>query len=109
MKLLVAIVGERDRKKVSEALVLAGNKFTILHSTGGFLREPNLTFLIGCGEDEVEGVYDVLRENCRSREQYMNIMPPDVAGVGTILPSPVKITVGGAVVFVLDVEQWQSF
>ena len=47
MKLIVAVLHDRDQKRASEALLRAGHKFTKIASTGGFLREGNVTLLIG--------------------------------------------------------------
>lgn len=107
MKLILAIIHERDRAKVSEVLVQAGHKFTKIASTGGFLRDGNCTLLIGAEDDQVEEVTAIIRDNCKSREQYMSLPPPDVMPAGTFIPSPLKVTVGGAVTFVLPVERFE--
>ena len=54
MKLVIAIVHERDKHKVSDALLEAGHKFTIIASTGGFLRDGNVTFLVGTEGENVD-------------------------------------------------------
>jgi uncharacterized protein YaaQ len=36
-------------------------------------------------------------------------MPPEAAPVGTFLANPVKVQVGGAVAFVMDVERFERF
>ncbi len=54
MKLVIAIVHERDKHKVSDALLQAGHKFTIVASTGGFLRDGNVTFLVGTEDENVD-------------------------------------------------------
>jgi len=105
LKLIITIIHERDRAKVSECLVQAGHKFTKVASTGGFLRDGNCTLLIGVEDDQVEEVMDIIRENCKTREQYMSLPPPDVMPAGTLIPSPLKVAVGGAVTFVLPVER----
>lgn len=105
MKLIITIIHERDRSKVSEALLHGGHKFTKVASTGGFLRDGNCTLLIGAEDDQVEEIMAIVRENCHAREQYMSLPPPDVMPTGAFIPSPIKVTVGGAVTFVLPVER----
>ena len=107
MKLVVTIIHERDRNKVSEALLQAGHKFTRVASTGGFLRDGNVTLLIGVEDAELEQTLAIVRENCKSREQYVSLPPPDVMPAGAFIPNPVKVAVGGAVTFVLDVERFE--
>jgi uncharacterized protein YaaQ len=109
MKLIVAVIHERDQKRTSDNLLKTGFKFTKIASTGGFLREGNVTMLIGATPDEVETVLQIIDESSRTREQYVNVLPPEASPVGTFLTSPVKVQVGGAIAFVLDVERFERF
>jgi uncharacterized protein YaaQ len=109
MKLAVCIVHNRDKGRVTEELVKAGFKFTIIGSTGGFLREGNTTFLIGVQEAEVATLQRVMSDNSQSREQLVNVMPYEAAPPGAFIPNPVKVPVGGAVMFLLDVEQFYRY
>jgi uncharacterized protein YaaQ len=109
MKLVVAVIHDRDQKRTSDALLKAGFKFTKIASTGGFLREGNVTVLMGAEEDEVDNVLAILSECSRAREQYVNVLPPEATPVGTFLTSPVKVQVGGAIAFVMDVERFERF
>lgn len=109
MKLVVCIVHNRDKGKITEELIRAGFKFTLIGSTGGFLREGNTTFLVGVEPEEKEAVLKLIAQNCKAREQLVNVMPFEAAPPGAFIPSPVKVPVGGAVVFVIDVEQFERF
>ncbi|MDX2065741.1 MAG: cyclic-di-AMP receptor [Fimbriimonadaceae bacterium] len=109
MKLAVCIVHNRDKGPVTEQLVKNGFKFTVIGSTGGFLREGNTTILIGIEEPELPNLQALFRETCQSREDLVNIMPFDATSPGGFMPSPVKVPVGGAVMFVLDVDQFHRF
>src|SRR5438132_11369084 len=109
MKLVITVVHDRDKNKITEALLSNGFKFTKIGSTGGFLREGNVTLLIGVEEDEIDRVMQVIGESCKTREQFVNVLPPDAAPVGTFMPSPVKVLVGGAIVFVVDVERFERY
>jgi uncharacterized protein YaaQ len=109
LKLVVAVVHNRDKNRVVEDMVRQGYKFTVISSTGGFLREGNTTFLIGVEDSDQEGVLEVIRQNCKAREQLVNVLPPDATAVGAFVPNPIKVPVGGAIAFVLDVEQFDRF
>jgi uncharacterized protein YaaQ len=109
MKLVVAVIHDRDQKRTSDALLKAGFKFTKIASTGGFLREGNVTMLIGAEEEEVEPLLSIINDASRAREQYVNVVPPEATPVGTFLSNPVKVQVGGAIAFVLDVERFERF
>jgi len=47
MKLVVAIIQERDGKRVSGALAQKGFFYTKIASTGGFLRDGNQWMMTG--------------------------------------------------------------
>jgi uncharacterized protein YaaQ len=106
MKLIIAVVQDKDHRKVMDALLEQGYQFTIVASTGGLLREGNVTFLVGTEQEQVEGVIDVIRAHSKTREQLVNVFPPTIEPIGTCIPSPVRVQVGGATVFVLDVERF---
>jgi len=109
VKLAVCILHNRDKGRVTDDLVKAGFKFTVIGSTGVFLREGNTTILIGVEDSELATLKGVFESNCKSREQLVNVMPYETAPPGAFIPSPVKVPVGGAVMFLLPVEQFHRF
>jgi uncharacterized protein YaaQ len=109
MKLVITVIHDRDKQKISESLLRSNFKFTKLASTGGFLREGNVTFLIGVEEKRVDELMNVIKDSCKAREQYANFIPPDAGPIGVFMPSPVKVLVGGAVSFVVDVDRFERF
>lgn len=109
MKLTVCVVHNRDKGRLTDELVKAGFKFTVIGSTGGFLREGNTTMLVGVEDDQVGLLKDLIQSNCQTREQVVNVMPFESGPPGAYLASPIKVPVGGAVIFVLPVEDFQRF
>lgn len=109
MKLVIAVVHDRDRGKITESLLRSGFKFTKIGSTGGFLREGNITLLIGVDEKDLERCLTIIGEASKTRKQFVNVLPPDAGPVGTFIPSPVEVEVGGAIAFVLPVERFEKF
>lgn len=105
MKLILAIVHQRDRQKACDELLQAGHQFTVVASTGGFLRDGNATLLLGAEDDRVDEILGILGACCSTREQFVNQPPPDAMAAGGMLLNPVKVKVGGAIMFVLDVER----
>ena len=106
LKLITAIIHGRDKERVGDALLQAGHQFTVIATTGGFMRDGNVTLLIGAEDDAVEEITSVIRECCSSREEFMTAPPYDVMGPGAGLLNPVNVCVGGAIIFVVDVEQF---
>jgi uncharacterized protein YaaQ len=109
VKLAVCIVHNRDKGKITDELVRGGFKFTVIGSTGGFLREGNTTILLGVEDEELQSLQKLIAANCKTREQLVNVMPFETAPPGAFIPSPVKVPVGGAVMFVLNVDQFHRF
>lgn len=107
MKLIIAIIHDRDKQKVGDALLQSGHKFTNIATTGGFLRDGNCTLLIGAEDDQVDDIIGTLENCCSSRELYVNQPPIDALGAGGMLMNPVKVTVGGAIIFVVNVERFE--
>ncbi len=108
MKLITAIVHKRDEQRVCDALLQAGQQFTVSASTGGFLKDGNTTLLIGTGKDKVAEGLDRINNCGSTRDQFVAQPPQDVAGMGAPMMNPVKVNVGGAVVFVIDVERFEK-
>lgn len=105
MKLLIVIVDARDARGLREALVEAGIRFTELGSTGGFLRLGSMTLLIGLAADQVDEVIELVAANCRRREEVIQVTPADTRTFADPVGDPRIVTLGGAQVFVLSVEQ----
>lgn len=106
MKLILAIVSSDDSSVVSAALTKAGFSVTKLATTGGFLMSGNTTFIIGTDDERVDEVIEVIGRHSKKRKQ----MVPSSAsyGVGMYTSFPVEVTVGGATIFVMDVEQFKK-
>ena len=109
IKLVLAIVQEKDVGRLIDALTEDGFNATMLASTGGFLREGNSTLLIGVEDPQVEQVLGVIQRTSHRREQFVSPMPPAVEPVDSYVTYPVKVEVGGAIVFVVQVEQMARF
>jgi uncharacterized protein YaaQ len=109
LRLIIAVVQDKDSVKLSDRLVKAGIRATKLASTGGFLRSGNSTFLIGVEKEKVDDVLDIIRQSCRSREQLVSPMSPMGNQMESYVPYPVSVQVGGATVFVVDVEKFAHF
>ncbi len=105
MKLIFAIVGSDDSHAVSTALTRSGYSVTKLSTTGGFLKVGNTTFLIGVEDDRVDGAIEIISKYCRKRTQ---VMPDTSIYGGEFASMPIEVTVGGATVFVTDVDRFEK-
>jgi uncharacterized protein YaaQ len=109
MKLVIAVVQDKDSNRLSGALVKDGFRATKLASTGGFLRAGNTTFMIGVEDDRVQEVIKIIQANCKIREQMVTPVSPMGGTADSYIPFPVEVQVGGAAVFVLPVDRFERY
>ncbi|MCL4458345.1 MAG: cyclic-di-AMP receptor [Chloroflexi bacterium] len=107
MKLVMAIVHEQDAHKVLDALVSKRYSATGIGSVGGFLRKKNTTVLVSVEAEEIENVIDIIREICRARTEVFYPPPPVLTTVEGYVPTPIEVKIGGAIIFVIDIEYFE--
>ena len=109
MKLVMAIVQDKDSNRLANEFIDANIRATKLSSTGGFLKAGNSTFIIGVEEECVQETLELIKQTCQSRKQYLSSsMSLDVTLDGQV-PYPVEVEVGGATVFVLPIEGFHQY
>ncbi len=106
MKLIIAIVQDEDASRLVSNLMNEGFGVTKLATTGGFLRAGNTTLLIGVDEEKFDNAMHVIEKVCKSRKQIATSPSPTGGATGVYVPYPIEVMVGGATVFVLNVEQF---
>lgn len=104
MKLIVAIINNDDSASVLNGLTRKGFGATKLATSGGFLRAGNTTLLIGTEDEKVDEVVEVISEFSRKRSQIVSASPSFMTE--GFVSKAVEVTVGGATLFVLDVDKF---
>jgi uncharacterized protein YaaQ len=108
VKLVIAIVHSKDADACISALTNAGFVCTRFASFGGFLDKNNVTLMIGVEAAQVASVIEIIRSRAKQRNELLEAATPVPAPIGVLLPSPVEVEVGGATVFVIDVDQFEK-
>lgn len=108
MKLVFAIVHSEDGHKVMDELSRNGFSVTKLCSTGGFLKAGNTTLLVGVEENKLDQVIEIIKSKSKSRKQVLDSSMPANGLGGMFISYPVEIDVGGATIFVLNVEHFEK-
>jgi uncharacterized protein YaaQ len=106
MKLILAVVQNTDADAVMDALVRAEHRVTRIASTGGFFRQGNTTLLVGVQDEQVGPVIDILRGICQRRTRLLPVSVDPVEPM-SVVGGYVEVPVGGASVFVFDVERFE--
>ena len=107
MKLIIAIVQDEDSSKLVSKLMQNGFSVTKLATTGGFLKAGNTTLLLGVDESRIEEAVHIIESVCKSRKQLTTATTMIGGGVsGDFSSYPLEVTVGGATLFILSIEQF---
>lgn len=106
MKMIFAIIGNDDSSTVSNALTRDGITVTKLATTGGFLMSGNTTFIMGVQEERVDEVLAIIEKHSKKRSQM--VPSSTTFATNTYSSFPVEVTVGGATVFVMNVERFEK-
>ena len=104
MKLIVAIIHPDDVAGVIKRLNRGGFSSTKLTTMGSFLKEKNITILVGVEEIQLDKALEIINKFSHSRTRMIPTLSLDG------MESPMtEVNVGGANVFVLDCEQFMKF
>ena len=106
MKLILAIISTDDSKACISALNKASFHVTRLATTGGFLSSGNTTLLIGCENSDVDRVIEIIGgESQRRKEAVPSTISTDMSN---LVSYPIEVEVGGATIFVMNVEDFKK-
>ncbi len=105
MKLLIGIVNSDDENELLSEMNKASFMATKLTTSGGFLKNGNVTFLVGVEEERLDELVSVFEKCCSRRTQLVPTAPPFI-GEGFLSATPVEITIGGATIFVVDIDKF---
>jgi uncharacterized protein YaaQ len=106
MKLIIAIVSNDDSSSLMKELVKKKYFVTKLASSGGFLKKGNTTLMIGAKASEVDSIVKTITDFSRTRNE---LVPSSlISEYGIIQSTPIEVTVGGATLFIIDVEDFKK-
>ena len=106
MQLVLAIVHSDDAPDLIDSLTKKNFRATRINTAGGFLKESNATILLGVEEERVDEVLQTIQNNCQTRTQYINPLPPVMEPGEFYMPYPVEVQIGGATVFILNINSF---
>jgi uncharacterized protein YaaQ len=107
VKLVIAIIQDRDTDVALEQLAKNNIRVTRIATSGGFIRDGNTTLLMGVEDNEVQRVKDVLGKASHRRKMYMP-MAVGVSDASYGMSSQIEVEVGGATIFVVDVDHFEQ-
>lgn len=107
MKLVIAIVSSGDVDGLLRRMRARGYRATVIDQHGGFLRQGNVTLLIGVQEALVADLLKLIDAGCRARLSYINPATPMVEPGEFFISRPIENIEGGAICFVLNIERYE--
>ncbi len=108
MKLVVATVQDQDADALIENLTNQGYRVTRIGTTGGFLQQGNTTLLIGVEDHQVNTVVGILKKLSHRRTQYMPMATGAVSNGAALYNNYIEVEVGGATIFILDIDHFEQ-
>lgn len=109
MKLIIAVIQDEDAGKVSNELKDKDFGLTKLASTGGFLSSGNTTLIIGVEKEKVDEALSIIRNNCKTRKKITTMSIPSAYSASSgFIPRTMEVLVGGATIFVVDVDKFEK-
>lgn len=107
MKLILAIINDSDVRNVTESMMNGGFSLTKIGSTGGFLKAGMTTMVSAVNNEKLDIALEIIKSSTHS----CKYSPSDMAFEPTYKSQmqPNEIVVGGATVFVLNIENSYKF
>ena len=105
-RMMAVVIQEKDIENAENALNQLGFATTCLPSTGGFLGRRNTTLLIGLSAGHEKSVVEALNKSCRRRVEHVTT---PLAGMPPIPATPTQVNVGGATIFVFEIDRFEVF
>jgi uncharacterized protein YaaQ len=118
MKMVMAVVLRDQADIVMENLITAGYGATFTESRGGMLRQARQLIFTAVKEEELEKVIGIIKEYCRTRVKVESGQPVEEGEVEeeeaakktfSKQKSSVTANVGGAAVFVWDLDKFETY
>lgn len=106
MKLIIAVVQDDYADDLVDVITDAGYGVTKLATTGGFLKSGNTTLMIGVQKEEVDNVTSIIKDICKRRNQIVTTPSTVTGSTGIYVPYTLEVEVGGATIFVVDVDEF---
>ena len=106
-ELFVVVSAGEQLGELTHQLVQGGFYFTLVDSSGGFLQSSTVCLLIGINSARRETLLKIVRECCHVRRTYIpaRVENPLLQGQ----PLMIEAEVGGASIYVLEVEHFEQF
>lgn len=102
--MVMAIVPRDEAERILRALVAAKYTATYVETRGGMLRQAQMTLFIAVEEEDLDRVLGIIENSCRSEVVVEAVEEEEAPAT-----MPAKPRLGGAVVFVWNIERSETY
>ena len=99
-----AMLCQGEREKPCDVCPACKRFLAGLHPDVRILKPEKKT--IGIDDDKFDAAMQIIEKVCKSRKQISTSPSPVSGTTGVYVPYPVEVTVGGATIFVLNVDKF---
>ena len=104
--LVIVIVASEQINELTQELIKGSFYFTRIDSSGGLLEKSTVSLLIGINQNRLEPLLALIRKMCHTRLKFIpaRVEAPLMQGQ----PLMIEAEVGGASIYVVDVERFEQ-
>ena len=107
MKLIIAVINKEDKDLTEKKLTEKQYMLTEIGSTGGFLKQKNVSLMLCIPDESLDEVLDILKTTA-GRRMTKAFYPASVALHGAV-SEEYETEVGGCAVFIMDSARMEKF
>ena len=107
MKLVIAVVQDDDVDDLVKCWSDKGQQHKACFYRWISQRRKYYT-LIGVENEKVDSVISIIKDVCKSRKQTFTTPIPPTGSAGVYIPYPIDVMVGGATIFVVDIDKFEK-
>ena len=106
MKMVMAVVPANTAETVLDALVKAGHTATYAETHGGMLQQSQYSLFIAVKKEQLDEILGIIKNNCKARVEMRSSEAGENRSIGSL---PITAELGGAVAFIWDIDQIETF
>lgn len=109
-KMVMAVVSRDQADQVLAKLIRAGYGATFTDSRGGMLRQAQKILYIATSAESVDDVLSIIRSACRTSVAVTEQLSGESEGhIRDAIPETAEAELGYAVVFVWDLDRFETY
>lgn len=106
-QLFVLSVSTETLMRLREQLVKRNFVFTQIESSGGIIQKESVCLLVGISSGRADELMKIIRKSCKRHRTFIPARMETSLISGA--PMMLEVEVGGALVYVLEVERFEQF